>query len=140
MKIKKLITTTAILIALTVPAAAQVKDDAFIFSSNSVVSALDAKQSIRLGERLTLAQLKKRLPSYSVKKSYECEGGCIHISGRNGVYLELPDSPGEPIYGISGYLGARDALGHIVGMSLIKAIGSNKATCDLGMETTCNLS
>jgi hypothetical protein len=35
---------------------------AFIFSSNSVVSVLDARQSIRLGERLTLAQLKKRLP------------------------------------------------------------------------------
>jgi hypothetical protein len=74
MKMKKFLATAAVLVALTVPSAAQVKDDAFIFSSNSVVSVLDARQSIRLGERLTLAQLKKRLPSYTVKKSYECEG------------------------------------------------------------------
>jgi hypothetical protein len=138
-EMKTLLTTAAVLVALVNPAAAQVKDDAFIFGSNSIVSALDAKQSIRLGERLTLAQIKKRLPSYTVKKSNACEGSCVHVSGRNGIYLELDyNTPGEPISYISGFLvGARDTLGHVGGMSLIKAIGSNRATCDLGMTTTC---
>jgi hypothetical protein len=45
MKMKKFLATAAVLVALTVPSAAQVKDDAFIFSSNSVVSVLDARQS-----------------------------------------------------------------------------------------------
>lgn len=109
---KPLLTTAAVLVALVNPAAAQVKDDAFIFGSNSIVSALDAKQSIRLGERLTLAQIKKRLPSYAVKRSNACEGSCIHVSGRNGIYLELNyNTPGEPISYISGFLvGARDTL------------------------------
>jgi hypothetical protein len=113
-------------------------DDSFIFNSNSVVSALDTRQSLRLGERLSLAQIKRRLPSYTVEKSNACEGDCIHVSGRNGVYLELDyNNPGKPIFGINGYLGTRDVLGRIVGMSLIKAIGSDRATCDLGMTTTC---
>jgi hypothetical protein len=50
----------------------QGEDDAFIFSSNSVVSVLDHSQSLRLGERLTLAKLKQRLHSYKVEKSHEC--------------------------------------------------------------------
>jgi hypothetical protein len=117
---------------------AQAKDDTFIFSSNSVVSALDARQSLRLGERLSLAQIKRRLPSYTVEKSHECEGDCIHVSGKNGVYLELDyNLPGKPISRISGFLGSRDILGHIIGMSLIKAIGST--TCDfvIGMNASC---
>ena len=136
---KTLLTTAAMLVALVNPAAAQVKDDAFIFGSNSIVSALDTKQSIRLGERLTLAQIKKRLSSYTVKQSSDCEGSCIHVSGRNGIYLELNyDISSKPISYISGFsVGARDTLGHVGGMSLIKAIGSNKATCDFGETTTC---
>jgi hypothetical protein len=60
------------------------------------------------------------------------------VSGKNGVYLELDyNYPGEPISQISGFLGSRDALGHIIGMSLIKAIGTSRASCDLGMDTTC---
>src|SRR6185312_2476695 len=117
--------TAAVLFALVNPAAAQVKDDAFIFGSNSIVSALDAKQSIRLGERLTLAQLKQRLRSYKVIKSTECEGNCIKVVGKNGEYLEIDDDPGKPISGISGGVGSRDVLGHVVGMSLSKAIGSD---------------
>ena len=137
-KMKKFLTTAAVLVALTVPATAQVKDDTFIFGSNSVVSALDTKQSVRLGERLSLAQIKRRLPSYTVEKSNDCEGDCIYVSGKNGVYLELDyNNPGKPISYINGFLGSRDTLGHVIGMSLIRAIGSNIATCDLGMTTTC---
>jgi hypothetical protein len=75
--------------------AAQPKDDGFIFSSNSVFSALDHSQSLRLGERLTFAQIEGRLHSYKVERSHDCEGECIHVVGRNGVYLEL--NSGEPI-------------------------------------------
>jgi hypothetical protein len=136
-----LIATAAILTmagaTLAKDIAAQAKDDSFIFSSNSVVSVLDARQSLRLGERLSLAQIKRRLPSYTVKKSHECEGTCILVSGKNGVYLELEDNLGEPISGITGFLGSRDTLGHVIGMLLIKAIGSSRATCDLGLVTTC---
>jgi hypothetical protein len=106
----------------------QGEDDAFIFSSKSVVSVLDHSQSLRLGERLTFAQLKRRLHSYKVEKSHDCEGECIHVIGKNGVYLELA-VPGKPISAIFGYLGSRDILGHVIGMSLIKAIGSDKASC-----------
>jgi len=109
--------------------AARPKDDGFIFSSNSVSSALDHRQSLRLGERLTFAQLKQRLHSYKVERSHDCEGECIHVIGKNGVYLELA-VPGKPISAIFGYLGSRDILGHVIGMSLIKAIGSDKAICE----------
>jgi len=113
-------------------------DDSFIFSSNAVVSALDPNESVRLGERVSLDQIKRRLPSYAVGESHDCEGVCIHVSGQNGVYLEIDyNNPGEPISGISGFLGSRDILGHIIGMSLIKAIGSNRTTCDLGLTVSC---
>jgi hypothetical protein len=103
------------------------KDDGFIFSSNSVSSALDHNQSLRLVERLTFAQLKRRLHSYKVERSHDCEGVCIHVIGQNGLYLELHS--GEPISSVMGLLGSRDVLGHVIGMSLIKAIGSDKASC-----------
>jgi hypothetical protein len=124
------------LVGISTPAAT-VKDDAFIFSGNSVVSALDHRQTLRLGERLTLAQLKQRLHSYKVIKSTDCEGNCIKVVGNNGEYLEINDDPGKPISGISGGVGSRDVLGHVVGMSLSKAIGSDTASCDLGMDTNC---
>lgn len=130
---RKVLITAAVALALGAIATAQSRDDSFIFGSNSVVSALDARQSLRLGERLSLAQIKRRLPSYTVEKS-ECEGDCIHVSGKNGVYLELDyNNPGKPISYINGFLGSRDTLGHVIGMSLIEAIGSNI----LGMTTTC---
>ena len=68
-------------------------DDAFIFSSTGVTSAPDSRQALRLNERLSLAEIKRRLPSYLVEKSHECEGDCIHVSGKNGVYLELQHVP-----------------------------------------------
>jgi hypothetical protein len=136
-----LLTIAAIAIGVTAALpkdiATQAKDDAFIFSSNSVVSALDHRQSLRLGERLTFAQLKRRLHSYRIERSHECEGSCIHVIGNNGVYLELADVPGERISGIIGFLGSRDRLGHVIGMSLIKAIGSHEASCDYGYLMSC---
>jgi hypothetical protein len=124
---KILLVTTAALIAVS-PASGKGADDAFIFSSNSVESVLDNSQSLRLGERLTFSQLKRRLHSYKVEKSHDCEGECIHVFGKNGVYLELA-VPGKPIPYIVGLLGSRDILGHVIGMSLSKAIGSDKASC-----------
>ena len=44
------------------------------------------------------------------------------------MYLQL--NSGEPISFIMGLLGSRDILGHVIGMSLIKAIGSDKASCE----------
>jgi hypothetical protein len=129
---KQLLTVATLAIGVSaIPAkdiAAQGEDDAFIFSSNSVVSGLDHSLSLRLGERFTFAQLKRRLHSYKIEMSHDCEGECIHVVGKNGVYLELA-VPGEPISAIIGFLGSRDILGHVIGTSLIKAIGSDKASC-----------
>src|SRR5713226_1909442 len=52
----------------------------FIFSGDQAVSAANPSQVIHVGERLSIAQLRKRFPGYSISPiRSDCGGTCIVI-------------------------------------------------------------
>jgi hypothetical protein len=125
---------------LTPPAAAQ--NDGFIFGGDQAVSVADKSQSIFVREKLSIPQLKKRFPSYSVSAvEGDCAGTCVLIKGKNGASIRI-DYVSDSSYNFyrivsSDARGSRDILGNIVGTPLRKAVGANTAKCDLGEVTTC---
>ena len=112
-------------------------DDYFVFGDNVVFSRQYPEQWLRISERVTLAQIRQRLSSYTVEKSTECEGECIHVYGKEGVYLEIYVDNTNAITQITGFHRSRDLRGNTLGTLLTTAVGSTRASCDLGMDTTC---
>jgi hypothetical protein len=129
----------AITLAIACTAAAQT--GGFIFSGDQAVSAADQRQFIRVGERISMRDLKQRFSSYSVGKlSGDCGGSCFSVEGRDGGTLVI-DYRGQ---GKSGFYriqssapGSRDTLGNTIGIPLRQALGANTAHCDEGESTTC---
>jgi hypothetical protein len=110
----------------------------FIFSGDQAVSAADKRQYISVGEKLSIPELRRRFPSYSVSPvESDCGGTCASIEDNKGTYIRI--SYGDDFYNISsGARSSRDTLGNAVGTPLRKAIGANTTNCDPGDETTCD--
>jgi hypothetical protein len=124
---------------LTGPVLAQ--DDGFIFSGDKAVSARDPRQFIGAGEKLSIAQLKQRFPSYKVtRQSSDCGGTCALVESKSGarIFISYGGDSNSSFSNISSDVrGSRDILGNSIGTPLRKAIGANIAKCDLGESTTC---
>lgn len=113
----------------------------FIFSGDQAVSAADQRQFIRVGERLSAAQLRQRFPGYKISTiRSDCGGTCTVIESKDGSYIRI-DYGGDRTYSFyriySDAENSRDSLGNTVGTSLSKAVGADSTKCDLGAATTC---
>ena len=131
--------SAALILSLAAIPSAQARDG-FIFDGDGVFNGGVVRQRIRVGERLTLVQLRRRFPGFSVEPfEGDCGGTCFNISkggtslqlsygsaGRNRFYLLTSDAPTT-----------RDILGNGIGTSLRTAIGAGSARCDDGMATSC---
>jgi hypothetical protein len=130
---------SALVIACILPLAgnATAQTTGFIFSGDQAVSAADPQQLIRVGEKLSISQLRQRFPGYSISKIHsDCGGTCTLIEAKNGSFLRVDYD--ATFYSISSSApGSRDSLGNTIGTSLSKAVGANPAKCDQGESTTC---
>jgi len=117
------------------------QSDGFIFSGDKAVSARDPRQFIAAGEKLSISQLKKRFPSYTVTpEEGDCGGTCASIESKTGarIYISYGGDSNFSFSKISSDApSSRDIFGNVVGTPLRKAIGTNIAKCDLGESTTC---
>jgi hypothetical protein len=111
----------------------------FIFYAQEVRHATSPKLSVRLGETISPQTLKTRFSEYDVR--YTKGEGCLTcavISGADGRFQIDFAQDGRTIINISSSDDrSRDAQGNSIGSSLLKALGSNSAHCDAGMDTTC---
>jgi hypothetical protein len=117
------------------------QNEGFVFSGDQAVSATDKRQFIRVWEKLSVSQLKKRFPSYSVSAiESDCGGTCTLIEGEGSTYIRI-DYGGDrkwSFYRIySDARSSRDTSGNVIGTSLRKAVGANTTKCDRGEDTTC---
>ena len=140
-RLSALIAGTAIV--LSAASAFSAQTDTFIFSGDQAVSAADQRQFIHAGERLSMQELQRRFPSYSVNQvKSDCGGTCFRLKGRAGDILGI-DYGGQGKFSFyriySGAPGTRDALGNVIGTPLPKAVGANATRCDDGEGTTCEL-
>lgn len=129
----------ALILFLAASPSAQARDG-FLFDGDGVSMGGDVRQRIRIGERLTRAELGRRFPGFSVEPiESDCGGTCFNIAnaagslqisyggaGRDRFYLLTSDAPTT-----------RDVSGNRVGTSLRSAIGAASAQCDDGMTTSC---
>lgn len=114
--------------------------DGFLFDGDGVTNAGDTRQRLRVGERLTLAQLKRRFPGFSVKPfEGDCGGTCFDISGPVGsLQLSYGGSGRDRFYLLtSDAPTTRDILGNGIGTPLRRAVGADSTQCDDGMTTSC---
>ena len=113
--------------------------DIFIFNGERVVNVRNSHESVRILEKLPIAQLKRRFARYRVVATAgeDCNI-CAIVSGR-GASLEIDyDADGIVVVGISSRdKTSTDALGNLVRSSLRDAIGAETAQCDAGDETRC---
>jgi hypothetical protein len=138
-RVEAIVSNRTIKRLISVRRAIAADQDNFIFNGESVVNARDQHESVRILERLPIAQLKRRFARYKVVATAgeDCEI-CATVSGR-GTAIEVDyDSTGIIVLGIiSQDKTSKDALGNSIGSSLLDAIGSQTAQCDAGMWTTC---
>jgi hypothetical protein len=117
------------------------QSDGFIFSGDQAVSVFDKRQLISVGEKLSIPQLKKRFPSYSVSSvKSDCGGTCASIESKNGANIRISygGDKSYSFYNISSdSRSSRDTLGNAIGTPLRQAVGANTTKCDLGEATTC---
>jgi hypothetical protein len=100
---------------------------------------LNDKESVRLLERLPVAQLKKRFSRYKVDVTAGEDCSICATISRGEVSISVDyDENGIVIVGISSNDNeSTDALGNGVRSSLRNAIGAPTADCDAGMWTPC---
>jgi len=112
----------------------------FIFAGETVISSNNEREFIKIGEKLPVISLKKRLLSYKIL-SMAGEDCSICVRASSGdVSIEINyDNNGIIITDVYGFdKTSSDALGHQVGASLREAIGSDRAQCyGGGMYTMC---
>jgi hypothetical protein len=121
------------------PAKADLDAKGFIFRAQEIRDATNPSQSVRLGEEISPQALKKRFAEYEVRytKGEDCLT-CAVISGTDGQFQIDFAQDGRTIINIrSSDDRSHDAQGNSIGSSLQKALGSNSAQCDAGMDTTC---
>jgi hypothetical protein len=121
------------------PAKTDLDAKGFIFRAQEIRDATNPSQSVRPGEKITPQALKKRFAEYEVRytKGEDCLT-CAVISGTDGQFQIDFAQDGRTIINIrSSDDRSRDAQGNSIGSSLLKALGSNSAQCDAGMDTTC---
>jgi hypothetical protein len=126
--------------AIAFPMTSVAQNDGFIFSGDRVVSAADQKQFISVGEKLSIPQLKKRFPSYTVTREQGegCGDICVTIKGKKDTYILISYDRSSDDYRISSDAhSSRDTLGSTIGTPLRKAVGANTTKCDRGSEITC---
>jgi hypothetical protein len=118
---------------------ADLKHKGFIFRAQDIRDATNPSQSVRLGEKISPQALKKRFAEYEVRytKGEDCLT-CAVVSGTDGQLQIDFAQDGRTIINVrSSDDRSRDAQGNSIGSSLLKALGSNSAQCDAGMDTTC---
>jgi hypothetical protein len=111
----------------------------FVFSGDRAFQVSNTNEGVRRFEKLNISALKRRFSSYSIRvaKGEDCLV-CATISGPGGALEINYDRGGSTITSIASYDSkSRDALGNGIGGSLMKALGTNVATCDSGMNLTC---
>jgi hypothetical protein len=127
-------------ISVAIPTmAGAAQNGGFVFDARQVVSASDKQRFVRLAERLPVAALKRRFPSYSVRVIHEDCVLCAVVSGKDGtIRVDYGVNSDWIIHGIySAERNARDSLGNAVGTPLSKAVGADTAICDRGEATVC---
>jgi hypothetical protein len=134
-------TTMQCLLALSLPSSgiAFASDSAgFIFTADKAINASNEKESVRLLERLPVAQLKKRFSRYEVLVTTIDDCLICAMISRGEVSISVDyDENGIVVVGISSYDNkSTDALGNAIGSSLRNAIGAT-ANCATGDVTTC---
>jgi hypothetical protein len=111
----------------------------FIFTGKKVHTFAKSNEFVVGGEKLSVAQLKRRFARYKVVVTVgeDCFI-CATISGKGGSIEVNFDEDGKLVVGVYSFdKTSSDALGNNVGLSLRNAIGSPTAQCDAGIWTTC---
>jgi hypothetical protein len=111
----------------------------FIFTSDKVINANNEREFVKVGERLPIAQLKKRFSSYKLISTAgeDCLICAKIVKSSHSLQVNY-DENGIVITSVfSEDKSSSDALGHSVGTPLQEAIGSKTSKCDAGMWTTC---
>ncbi|MDB5580379.1 MAG: hypothetical protein JWR80_5555 [Bradyrhizobium sp.] len=121
-------------------AAAAAKDapaaTGFVFFADRATNALKPAETVRLGEKLRLPDLKRRFAAYKVTSNdgEDCVT-CATVVGPAGAIEVVYDAKG--VGAVASYdKRVTDALGNKIDGSLAGAVGDT-ATCDAGMESTC---
>jgi hypothetical protein len=111
----------------------------FIFTADKAVNPWNEKESIRILERLPVAELKKRFARYKVDVTAGEDCAICATISRGKVSLSVYyDENGIVVINISSNDNkSTDALGNSIGSSLRSAIGARTADCDEGYWMTC---
>jgi hypothetical protein len=119
--------------------ASEGEPEGFIFTADGAINPRDETESVRLLEKLPIAQLKTRFSRYKVDVMVgeDC-AICANISkGEVSIFVDY-DGNGITVTAISSNdKKSTDAIGNAVGTSLRDAIGARTADCDAGYRTTC---
>jgi hypothetical protein len=117
---------------------AQAGGQGFVFSGDQAVSARDPKQSVRVLEKISVPEIRKRFWSYSVSKvDGDCGGICVSVSNKED-FIRIDFGKDGKIRRIQSYSKTTvDAVGNAIGAPLRKAIGAKTAECQDGEVTIC---
>jgi hypothetical protein len=117
---------------------AKARSEGFIFTGDSATNSQNEKQSVRLLERLPVAQLKKRFPRYKIVATAGEDCIICAIISRGEAFIQVNyEKNGIVVSAISSRDNqSADALGNAVGTSLRNATGAT-ADCNPGESTTC---
>jgi hypothetical protein len=110
----------------------------FIFSGNSVFAAENPTKVLKVGARISIAQLTDLFSSAAVTLSNECDGFCLIVT-KNEIQLQVYyDQDTQTVTSVIAYgEGSADIAGNKSGDPVTKAIGASSADCDFGEVTTC---
>ena len=111
----------------------------FIFTADKAINPLNEGKSVRILEKLPVAELKSRFARYNVNVVVGEDCSICATISRGEVSISVDyDENGIVILGISSNdKVSTDILGNRVRSSLRNAIGDTTANCDVGMWMTC---
>jgi len=110
----------------------------FTIMEDDIFCDLQVKTTPR--EKLSIPQLKKRFPSYTVTREQGegCGDICVTIKGKKDTYILISYDRSSDDYRISSDAhSSRDTLGSTIGTPPRRAVGANTTKCDRGSEITC---
>lgn len=114
--------------------------EGFVFDGTGIVNAQNPSQRLNVWDKVSLAELKRRFPGFTVKRvTGDCGGQCFAVSRKNMFFqVDVGGDKQLSFYRIvSDAKSSRDTAGNTIGVPLAKAVGASKTECDEGDSTSC---
>lgn len=124
-------------LAMIMAVAPAIAGETFVVTGEALTSSSNPKHSVRLGERIPVAELKARFKGYTVQSTAgeDCLF-CATVYTYDVGFEVNYDETGVVVTSVVCNQGCSDALGNEVGGQLRAAVG-DVGNCDAGYYTTC---